>query len=277
MKNTGSFQSLKNDAAHRKEDIVMSDINSLIVQVRATNLSKKEKDRLIKQILKEGPEFNILEAIKELNREKQRSEKRIDAIALVALLGFFLFFFGFIKFPKSSPPEPVQQTTEVKPVKPEPPKVQYVTKDGTLERSLEAAVIEVMGPKTNWKTNRIISVSTIEQVNYKGIAGDVRMRINEGFSGNQTGKFFVMDLNRLIPKLLDNRKLYMIQEFRFFGSLVLVDQLGNEKEVPVTKAVISRERAKRVNWKNILYENIPVAFSEGDNVLWFHPAIRPKW
>lgn len=155
-------------------------------------------------------------------------------------------------------------------------KIPYVTQENTLERSLEKTIMDGMGATTNWDTQRVISVRTIEQVENKGIAADVRVRIDESFSPSATGKGFAIAMSRLIPKLLKDKDLATIQEFRVFGSLRLVDKMGNQKEEPVTKAIITRKHAEKVDWGKLLNEEIPGVFKmDGD--FWFHPAIRPEW
>lgn len=152
----------------------------------------------------------------------------------------------------------------------------YVTQENTLERSLEKAIKDGMGATTNWDTPRVVSVRTIEQADNKGIAADLRVRINENVTSSATGKGFAIAMRRLMPELLKNKDLATIQEFRFFGSLRLVDNKGNQKEEPVTKAIITRKHAEKVGWENLLNEEIPGVFKmDGD--FWFHPAVRPDW
>ena len=89
----------------------MPDINDLISQVKSSGLSKKEKDYLIKCIVRGGPEFDLLAAVNEIKTGKtspQSFEEKAKAISLLVFIaGVFILFSGVFKPPEPTPPSPI--------------------------------------------------------------------------------------------------------------------------------------------------------------------------
>lgn len=90
----------------------MGDINSLIDQVRASNLSKREKDWLVKRIVKEGPGFDLLSAVNEIKAGGQSDgaslEGKVKAVSfIIVIAGLFFLFSDVFKVPKPTPPSPI--------------------------------------------------------------------------------------------------------------------------------------------------------------------------
>ena len=82
----------------------MPDINDLISQVKSSGLSKKEKDYLIKRIVREGPGFELLAAVKKI-KDKGLENKTEPIAVLIPLLiiGTLVYFFLGDPFSKPAP------------------------------------------------------------------------------------------------------------------------------------------------------------------------------
>lgn len=81
----------------------MADVNSMIEQVKSSNLSNAEKDRLIKMIVRRGPNFDLLGAINEIKKTStEERDKTIHAISFLVVLAFLFIMFSGIIF-KTTP------------------------------------------------------------------------------------------------------------------------------------------------------------------------------
>ena len=60
----------------------MSDLNSMIQQVKGSGLSQEQKEELIKRIVRCGPDFDLLAAAGELKGEKRGRDWMIDAASV---------------------------------------------------------------------------------------------------------------------------------------------------------------------------------------------------
>lgn len=79
----------------------MADVNSLIEQVRSSNLSKAEKDQLVKMIVRKGPNFDLVGAISEIKNNGASSGGHNDTVHaisfLVVIAVIFIMFSGILK------------------------------------------------------------------------------------------------------------------------------------------------------------------------------------
>ena len=82
----------------------MSDLNSMILQVKGSGLSQEQKEELIKRIVRGGPDFDLLTAIADLSNQTKPhkkttgiKEESIQAVVCISLVisAFFLFPYVF--------------------------------------------------------------------------------------------------------------------------------------------------------------------------------------
>lgn len=92
----------------------MSDIDSMVEQVRSSGLPQKVQDGLIRRVVREGPEFDVLQTInlERLQREKGRPPNAVVQISfMLALLFVGGFFYTKIigALERQPAPEPVKE------------------------------------------------------------------------------------------------------------------------------------------------------------------------
>ena len=92
----------------------MADVNSMIEQVRSSGLPQKVKDKLIKRVVRGGPEFDVLQEINLEKLQMQKGRPPSTIVQLAFLVGLFLIgayaynvIIGILERPPA--PEPVKE------------------------------------------------------------------------------------------------------------------------------------------------------------------------
>lgn len=144
----------------------------------------------------------------------------------------------------------------------------YVTEAGTLERTIEEKVDQVLGDDTNMGEDTVIDVRFVENDDGSSTLW-IDYVAGSNLSNRLTRRGVWMDTEDLIqqlPILLGNE----IASITVRAHLMLVDTYGNEDMGQVMLIEISRETWERINWSNFITDDIPVVA----DIYWVHPAIQ---
>lgn len=91
----------------------------------------------------------------------------------------------------------------------------------------------------------------------------------ESATQNYTRKGMWMDTISILKDIKDEKE---ISEITFFYKYPLVDAYGNEKKENVMKLQFNRETLDKINYSNLLHDNLPKIANE----YWEHPALTKK-
>ncbi|MCU5519865.1 hypothetical protein OCA41_06015 [Bacillus cereus] len=97
----------------------------------------------------------------------------------------------------------------------------------------------------------------------------VTAEAKESATQNYTRKGMWMDTISILKDLKDEKG---ISEITFFYKYPLVDAYGNEKKDNVMKLQFNRETLDKINYSNLLHDNLPKIANE----YWEHPALTKK-
>lgn len=94
----------------------MSDIDSMVEQVRSSGLPQKVQDGLIRRVVREGPEFDVLQTInlERLQREKGRPPSAIVQLVFLMGLLFLVFYASSVIFDFFDRPPAITQAPPAK-------------------------------------------------------------------------------------------------------------------------------------------------------------------
>ena len=193
----------------------------------------------------------------------------------LVVLGLVLLLVFFAPEPDAQPQGEQEKTATSKSAASEDG-VPFVTKESTEARALEVLIRDLWGKQTNWTPPKptVIDISFTDLANNLGRAADIRVRIDDNLSGKMAGGKFLMDAGKLIQAVIKDARFKDITFIRIFGEMELVDKYGNVSEEAVTKAIMSRKVAEKINWDNVLLDNLPGLFTEDGGDFWMHPALK---
>lgn len=134
----------------------------------------------------------------------------------------------------------------------------YVTEEGTYERSVELAVLGELGAKT-----------IIEGIRVENGELNIEYVASENLSTNMTVRGIMMDAEDLMQKL-SVRVPAEVNTVNFSSSLNLVDQYGNTELTKVALIAFDRSTWEKINWDNFITDNIPTVA----DYYWLHPALK---
>lgn len=134
----------------------------------------------------------------------------------------------------------------------------YVTEDGTYERSVELVVLRELGAKT-----------IIEGIRVENGELNIEYVASENLSTNMTVRGIMMDAENLMQKLSANIPVE-VNTVNFSSSLNLVDQYGNTELTKVALIAFDRPTWEQINWDNFITDNIPTVA----DYYWLHPALQ---
>lgn len=97
----------------------------------------------------------------------------------------------------------------------------------------------------------------------------VTAEAKESATQNYTRKGMWIDTIYILKDLKDEKE---ISEITFFYKYPLVDAYGNEKKDNVMKLQFNRETLDKINYDNLLHDNLPKIA----NQYWEHPALTKK-
>ncbi len=136
----------------------------------------------------------------------------------------------------------------------------------TLEEEVEAIVIGMFGEETNTDKQRIVFI--IHDEDEEGEYLQVTLNANENITTSLTRTGILMDTKKLFEALygIESDVTYI----SIFWALPLVDAYGNVTDRNVAIVSMDKETADRVNWDNLLTDNIPIIATS----YWQHPALE---
>lgn len=134
----------------------------------------------------------------------------------------------------------------------------YVTEEGTYERSVELAVLGELGVKT-----------IIEGIRVENGELNIEYVASENLSTNLTVRGIMNDAEDLMQKLSANIPAE-VNTVNFSSSLNLVDQYGNTELAKVALIAFDRSTWEQINWDNFITDNIPTVA----DYYWLHPALQ---
>jgi len=136
----------------------------------------------------------------------------------------------------------------------------------TLEEEVETIIIDMFGEETNTDKQRIVFV--IHDEDEEGEYLQVTLNANENITTSWTRTGILGDTKELFEALYEIES--DVTYISLFWALPLVDAYGNVTDRNVVIVSMDKETADKVNWDNILTDNIPVIATS----YWQHGALE---
>jgi len=135
----------------------------------------------------------------------------------------------------------------------------------TFEEEVEAVILKLLKETTNTDKPRIVLV--VHDEDEEGEFLQAMLNADDNFTTDYIKRSIWMKSKELFEALyaLDSNVDYI----SLFWALPLVDTYGNVSDKDVVIISLDRETADKVNWENVLTDNIPVIA----NTYWQHPAL----
>jgi len=191
------------------------------------------------------------------------SKKPMTRLRSFATFGGIFFLF-LILAAASSPSQPVsenQSESQNDASVMQEDAASYVTEENTQERTIEQAIIELLGEASNEDLPRVRNIDA-----YDGVIL-VEYSADENLTSNLTRFGIWMDTIEIVQKLSDNEDINSVTVNAYLN---LVDAYGNTAPGKVMTVNITKETWSKINWDNFLTDNLPVVA----DIYWVHPAIN---
>lgn len=133
-----------------------------------------------------------------------------------------------------------------------PEEVSQEKEPDTLEEYVESIVDEVVGLEVG-DEERIVALE-IEDAEQGGKFVYLNMIGDESLTLNTTKSGLWMDSLEIFEPIFERDE---VSEVSVMWQLELTDQYGNSEYDMVMSTTFTKETAEKVNWENVLYENVP--------------------
>ncbi|MDA2566431.1 hypothetical protein PDQ34_21020 [Bacillus cereus] len=138
-------------------------------------------------------------------------------------------------------------------------KLQEKRKKEDFEEKIKKAVTDTLGKK-NLLKSEINTNAASENSNDKIVLLTVKPTVNDKL-------IMLENASKILEKI---SKIENISEVVIFMNTTLVDQYGRESDDNVMKIIFNRETLKKINFKNLVWDNIPEIADE----YWQAPAVK---
>ena len=124
----------------------------------------------------------------------------------------------------------------------------------------------------------VLSVTAIPQVDGT-LALDIHIKLKDAsvYGEDAILRYYVNDARSLMKKIFTNRDLKEFNEVRLYGSFPMRDRYGNVSDAPVTKFIMKRRLAEKIQWDNFLLREFHALMlaenGDEDCIYWVHRAL----
>ncbi|WMW41394.1 hypothetical protein RE433_29100 (plasmid) [Bacillus cereus] len=171
-----------------------------------------------------------------------------------------------------------EEKARVKKEKEEQKTAEKAQKEQEKQEKEEAKKAKGLEDKLNKAVNKKFGKDKVESIQINDNLGTddpndkivlVTAEAKESATQNYTRKGMWMDTISILKDIKDEKQ---ISEITFFYKYPLVDAYGNEKKDNVMKLQFNRETLDKINYSNLLHDNLPKIANE----YWEHPALTKK-
>ena len=146
-----------------------------------------------------------------------------------------------------------------------------------------AIIYDVWGKENNWNSTmpraRTNSIEVADLLDGTFVV-DMHIRLDEGYNEDAILVSYTDRTLSLMKKLFENDNLKGCIEFRLYGSLPMQDKYGNVSESAVTKLVMPRKLAQKIQWDKFDWKSFHyLMMSENgsqDCQYWIHRGILSR-